>query len=302
MIRRFHWYKALLALLSVLAACLTLVLGVSPAAYAAPDDEVAACQTQQDALDQVRAKIAHHNDEPHTFDIPEQQAAADAYDAEADELTTEDQADIQALEKCESATDQLAAGQQPKKLTRNQIVTVQAGKDKVPAGYVPPDVTKQYLSGAPVRVTDELRPLYKALGEFSPPKNVGKWVLQGQPKPKIGDPDPSQHPSGGGTIQPNPQHPSNPYVALDHIVPRSRLLYLPGFLQLSAENMLLMVNAPLNFQWLPVRVNGAKLSKNAMAILNVDPQWRQAQQDLQAKIEPQLIAIIAQLLANQGGK
>ena len=44
------------------------------------------CSAQQQALDSVNAAIAQHNAQPHDFIVPDQQAAADAYNAEAAQL------------------------------------------------------------------------------------------------------------------------------------------------------------------------------------------------------------------------
>lgn len=53
---------------------------------AAADDQVKQHNAKVDAL---KARIDAHNAEPHTFEIPDQQAAANAYQAEADELNGE---------------------------------------------------------------------------------------------------------------------------------------------------------------------------------------------------------------------
>jgi hypothetical protein len=94
-----------------------------------------------------------------------------------------------------------------------------------------------------------------------------------QLRPRIGDPDPSR--AGRailGTDLANGRVRSS--VAPDHIVSLAEIVTLPGFAQLTPENMLLVANAPANLQWLSWETNLAKSSRSARYLVGVDPTWQ----------------------------
>lgn len=88
----------------------------------------------------------------------------------------------------------------------------------------------------------------------------------------------------------------SPAVSADHIVPKVEIMYLPRFLELSPDDMWLVLNAPLNLQWLPSVVNVVnKNSRSAADMQGVDPTWRDAQTTLQNRKRAELTELIATL-------
>ncbi|MEU0539108.1 hypothetical protein ABZ319_04500 [Nocardia sp. NPDC005978] len=282
---------------------LMVVVGLPADTRAQPsgDSDVQACQAEQAELNDVRTRIDVHNAQPHLFTLPQQQAQANAYDAEAGALNSEQTADAARLAACRATKAQLADGQPVRQFTPRVITLVDDAKKKVPNGYVPPSPPPVQPGKQATAVTPELRPLFTVLRDNSPPSNIPRWVLQGEQKGSIGDPDPSMHPTGNGVILPRPKFPNIPWVDADHLVPLARILYIPGFLQLSAENMLAVVNAPLNLQWLSGPANLSKQSRSACVLLNCDPTWVAMQVALEDALLVQLEQIIRELVANQGG-
>jgi hypothetical protein len=83
-------------------------------------------------------------------------------------------------------------------------------------------------------------------------------------------------------------------------VPKVEIMYLPRFTDLTADNMWLVLNAPLNLQWLPTTVNSHnKNSRSAADMQGVDLNWRQAQTKLQYEKRQELTELIAQLADSQ---
>lgn len=89
-------------------------------------------------------------------------------------------------------------------------------------------------------------------------------------------------------------------MSADHIVPKVEIIYLPRFMDLTPENMWLVLNAPLNLQWLPTAVNSKnKNSRSAADMQGVDLDWQREQVDLQDQKRRELTELIAQLADSQ---
>jgi hypothetical protein len=83
-------------------------------------------------------------------------------------------------------------------------------------------------------------------------------------------------------------------------VPKVEIMYLPRFTELTPENMWLVLNAPVNLQWLPTVVNAKnKNSRSAADMQGVDPQWQDEQVALQDEKRRELTELIAQLADSQ---
>ena len=280
-------------ILAAILAALTLLLLGTPVAQAADDP----CASQQAALDQVHAQIDAHNAEPHTFIVPDQQAAADAYDAEAAELDAAQTAAMEALQTCQDTLGALAdAGpnsaplKSPSPYMRDLINKL---RNQLPSNvrqYTSPDADGYW------RIPKGARPLYLKLRQDNPGKSFGAPSLQGQPRPNIGDPDPI-HP--GQTIIGKTSDPTVPAVTADHIVPIAEIMNMPGFLELDADNMYLVTRAPVNFQWMSQADNLVKSSGSAALIEDADPTWLAQQLTLHDEVKDQLAQIIQKLLAGQ---
>jgi hypothetical protein len=251
---------------------------------------------QATALEQTRSQISAHNAEPHTFTVPEEQAAANAYDAEAAQLNAAQASDETALEKCDETLGALA-DQGPNSLPLKRPTDYMRNKIDQLKAKLPPNI-QQYKnpgSGGYWRVPPELRPLRDALRQNNP-GNIGSPYLQGQPRPNVGDLDPAYPDDTIPGIQGNP---SIPAVSADHIVPIAEIMNIPGFTQLSADNMYIITRAPLNFQWLSQAANFAKGSREVAYIEDMDPTWIEEQQTLHDTVRGQLEDIIQKMLANQ---
>jgi hypothetical protein len=99
---------ALIRTVSSIILALALVTLGSPAIAAQPDQDP--CVEQRAALDHVQQQIRTHNAEPHVFEVPEQQAAAEAYDAEAARLNS---VEAQAASELRTCGDTSGADRQP---------------------------------------------------------------------------------------------------------------------------------------------------------------------------------------------
>jgi hypothetical protein len=119
--------------------------------------------------------------------------------------------------------------------------------------------------------------------------------------PRIGEPDP---PLPGRSIvarlrKGQPDVNPVPYVSADHIVPLAELINIPGFLELSADNMYMLSRAPLNLQWLSQTVNLMKSSRSVSYMIRVDPAWQDGQAALQTSVRGQLEQIVQRLIQTQ---
>jgi hypothetical protein len=284
--------SAIVSFIASLLIALSFIVSAVQAAQAADDP----CAAQVASLEQVHSQISAHNAEPHTFMVPAQQAAADAYDAEAAQLNATQASDEAALENCEETLGALV-GQGPNSLPLKRPTDYMRNKIEQLKAKLPANI-QQYKnpgSGGYWRVPPELRPLRDALRQGNP-GNIGSPYLQGQPRPNVGDPDPAYPndviPGIGGNV-------NIPDVSADHIVSLAEIMNLPGFTRLSADNMYIIARAPLNFQWLSRAANFAKSSREVAFIEDMDPTWIAGQQALHDMVRSQLEGIIQALIANQ---
>jgi hypothetical protein len=286
--RRVSGTRALIALVGALLLVVG-VSGVSP--NVARGDTNENCPAQQQALDAVSAEIDRHNTEPHLFNLPQQQAEYDAYNAEAAQLNARAATARSNLNSCAAAMSKLAAGETLPKPDQSTLDKINAAKKGLAPNYTPPSPAPSNSSGG-VKITSELRPLFDAL------KTPAKWsdaaLFQGKPRPNVGDADPAR---GSQTI-PAVKGSSRPDVVVDPIVAVAQLLYLPDFLKLPADSMYMVVNAPLNLQWMSAAGNMARGSDSVAAIINADPQWQSEQQQLEKDTKGKLEELVKQLGAS----
>lgn len=279
--------------ISLLVSLLVALSLVAPATQAADDP----CAAQTAALEQIHSRVEAHNGEPHTFLIPEEQAAYNAYNAEADQLNAAQAKAHSELKGCEETLGALADQEQssaplkrPTSYTRDKLNRI---KDKIAPDFQP---YKNPGTAGYWRVPPQLRELYDALQSDNPGDNIGSPKFQGQDRPNVGDLDPARP---NDPIPGLPENPNVPAVTADHIVPLAELINLPGFTRLSADEMYMLSRAPLNFQWLSRATNFAKSSRDVGFIENLDPAWIEDQQALHDTVRSQLEEIIRKLLASQ---
>jgi hypothetical protein len=296
MVRRF------LLTLAALIWTVVLVIG-SPAIAASAGQGSADCEAEQGGLTSIQQQIVDHNARPHVFEVPQEEAQADAYSAEATELNAEEESALSALNACEQkaltrakALEELAGDQpnlqktEPPPGLRQKL---EDGKASVsPDRQAPPHDPEQPWKVDP---NSPVRPIYDAL-RGNNPGPIGNVTLRGTPRPEVGDPDPAYP---GRTI-PKASGNEDPDVSPDHIVPLAEIVQLPGFTRLSPENMYAVATAPLNLQWLSRKANQSKGSRIIAAMTQADPAWRASQTDLQNQVRTQLRDIINRLISSQG--
>lgn len=91
-----------------------------------------------------------------------------------------------------------------------------------------------------------------------------------------------------------------PAVVANHVVPLIDVMNFPGFLQLSAENMYVVANTPLNLQWLSYIAAAALASPSMAQIIGpLDEGWLVEQAQMQARVRGEVEQLIRQLLAGQ---
>jgi hypothetical protein len=251
------------------------------------------CDEQWAAYQRTQALIQAHNAASPGRSAPP--AVAAPYNAEADRLEAQQDAAVNALNACQSIEQlvgptEFGAAPMRTRAPPQRLAAIQEASKKVPADRQP---SGQAASSGGYRVPEELRPLYDALRANNPPK-FGNVTLQGRARPKVGEVDPAypwqtiQKAVGGG-----------PAVSADHIVPLAKLVDLPGFTRLSADNMYLVANAPSNLQWLSYQANVAKKSRSMAHVQGLDPRFRHAQVQLEADTTRRLELLIQRLLAAQ---
>ena len=278
---------ALLATLLVALAPPTTAEAVpTPGGSAAPS----ACVTvsaQVDSLDAqaaaLEAQIGAHNAQ--VVDTTNA-AAVNAYNARAAELNGQRDAlnaQIDALNvsvaRCTSQDTQIQSALQSEpgdwtyRPSTAAVDALQQRLDGLDRSNVPLPTEPRRNGTWPM--TGPMAPYYEAVRPAAPPRDrqsvIGNVRLQGRLRPAPGDPDPALP---GRAIQGTADA---PHVSPDHIVPLSEILTLPGFWQLDAQNMLLVLNAPINYQWLSYRANQSKQSRSATGMLNAEPAWIEEQ-------------------------
>lgn len=243
-------------------------------------------------------KIDEHNSTPHDFPpTAAGRALAAAYNREALQLQ-EDRARLyDNWQLCLEIPDELRNGK-PSSLDLQTIAArsqrTQAGlaaaSARVPKDFTPPDPPPP---GQDWQVPDNspLRPLYDLLRPSTPGK-IGSPVLNGRPKPAVGDPDPTYP---GNTIQ--ARDGGDPDVSADHIVPLVELVSMRDFRKLSPTFQYMLSCAPFNYQWLSGKANQAKGSGSATYIKNADPSWVQEQVQLENVTRTRLQNLLSALAA-----
>lgn len=267
----------------------------SPAA-AAPQN---LCAAQVAAAEAIVAQIQAHNAQPHLFELPDQQAAYEAYNAEAAALDAQRNTIKANLQTCLDAMEALADSQNgsaglnpPPETTRKSI---EDAAKQVPPGFTPPPPP---LAGRNWRVpkTSPLRPLYDTLRAGNP-GNLGNVRLQGASRPSAGSADPAYPAASGRTIGLFKR--GDPAASPDHIIPLAEILYMPNFLKLTPQNMYVVTRAPVNLQWMSEGANLSKQSRSVAAMSGVDPQWQAAQVQLENQVRQKLQDLINKLVSSQ---
>jgi hypothetical protein len=286
----------LAAIVATFILCLSLVAPGAPAA-AEPAD---LCTDQIAALEAVKAQIDAHNAAPHVFLIPDQQAAANAYNAEAQQLNAARDAAVANLQTCTDAMEALANADSATAdlpvVPDNVKTDIDAAKTQIPAGWTPPAPPAAGKNWR-VPMNSPLRPLYDVLRENNPGP-LGTAVLRSNPRPTVGAPDPAYPTSTGRVFGTNAGGASA--ASPDHIIPLAEIVNLPNFTKLNAQNMYAVSRAPLNYQWLSWGANLSKQSRSVAAMSGVDPGWQASQVRLENEVRAQLQDIIDKLLKSQG--
>lgn len=285
---------------AVLLISIALLASAPPALAApvpaTPDD---LCAQQLAAVRSLEAQIEAHNSEPHEFVLPDQQAQLSAYDAEAEALNARKAPVLAQLQDCIDAMQSLqdAAGS-PLGLAKPPAdvqAALEQAKSQLPKNWSPPPPPPGNQNwkarGTPVG------PLFDALRKDNPGE-IGDIELQGAARPKIGDPDPAYPAGSGKLIGTNADGGSK--VSPDHIIPLSQLVNLPGFTELTPEQMYALSRSPLNLQWMSASANLSKQSRSAALVSGADPQWVESQQALEQQTLQQLQDVIAKLVKLQG--
>ncbi|MGH3853933.1 MAG: hypothetical protein ACRDR6_10660 [Pseudonocardiaceae bacterium] len=282
---------------SIILALALVVLG-SPAI--AGQSEQGPCGVQRAALYQVQQQISVHNAEPHVFVVPEELVAAELYDVEAAQLDSAQSQAVSSLQTCEETLEVLAdegPNSLPLKTQASEKLrdALDSAKAKIPSGWKPS--TDPASSGRwEVPRSSPARAVYDLLRKDTPGKSFGEPDLQGKPRPQVGDPDPAYL---GKSILGRRSDPTNPAVTADHIVPIAELVNLPGFMELSADNMYMVSRAPINYQWLSWKANLAKSSRDVDEMTGIDPAWQADQVALQSSVRAQMEKVIQQLIVSQ---
>lgn len=226
-------------------------------------------------------------------------SAVDAFNAEKVQLEAERTEFMPRLDACDAAITALTpkdpSGLQLATPSAAQRLAIDNAKKGIPAGYQPPPARKGDREVVPRDAPE--RPLYDALRDGNP-GNVPKDVsLAGKAAPQPGAPDPvypglriGETKAGDAKVSP------------DHIVPLAELIKLPGFLKLTADQMYLLSQVPLNYQWLSWTANTAKNSASAARMLTkADGNWAGKQIQLQNETRNQLQDVINNLVKANGG-
>ncbi|MER5218505.1 hypothetical protein ABT063_50560 [Streptomyces sp. NPDC002838] len=284
--------------LIVLILTFAFLVVPAPAAHASPAD---LCAEPLAAVQAVKQKITAHNAKPHLFELPRQQAAYNAYNAEAMQLNTEQSAAVARLTVCVEAMKTLEdTGSGSPALTQPKPADLKEIKDaaqQVPQGWQPPSPPAQ---GKPWRVPtgSPVRPLYRVLRDLTP-QTFRNVTLGGQTRPTIGARDPA-YPASSGYKVGGPDRNGLSAVSPDHVIPLAEIIHMPGFLKLTPQNMYQVVNARLNLQWLSYKANSSKSSRSVAGMTGVDPQWQANQIQLENEIRNKLLDTIKKLLESQG--
>jgi hypothetical protein len=286
------WARKLMAVLAMILLASGLPIS-APTVHADPPTSNIdlACRAQLSEIDSVKAAISAHNAQPHTFTLPAQQAAFDAYNAEADALDARKATANQNLKSCQDAFQEVSEGGSLPKPTQQRIDNLNAGKSKLPPNYVPPKNPPTKGKNGPTVVDPPMKPMFESMRD---PKAGNQTFKPSQPIGKVGDPDPG---IPGKTIPGLKSDPTKPAIVPDHIVPLAQMMYMPGFIKLPGEQMYMVANSPLNLQWMSQAANSVKNAGSAARITNANPQWLEQQVALEGSTKDKLQKIIDKLLA-----
>jgi hypothetical protein len=301
--RTRHLLRAWVALVGLVLALVGALLG-TPAVGRAAELPPGVCQAQQAALAANQQEIAAHNARPHLFQLPRQAAQLSAYNANAARLNAAKQVAITALETClrqlqaraqalSELFSQEVGAPEPRTLSPSRRAAIEEATRQIPDDWAPPSLLLQKKWEIPFE--SPVRPLYDALRRGNP-GNLGDVKLQGQWRPKVGDPDPARP---GRRIGQRPTGTSR--VDADHIVTLVRILYLKDFVKLRPDDMHAVVNSSVNLQWLSESVNRAKNSRSMGAVSGIEPSWRIGQIALEEQAKAKLEDVIRRLLDSYEG-
>lgn len=266
------------------------------------------CDKERGVYDQLEAQRVAHNAKPHVFSLPQQQAAFNAYGAEAERGRAMQAAAAEALAACletvrletvrleadQLEADRLIAGEPGsppvKPATRGQIQSVNDAAKGVDPNRLH---SGSQADRGGYRVPPDLRPLWWALRR-SNPGELGNFKLLGTPRPKGGVPEISR-PGRVIGVKKN----GDSMVSGDHIVPLAEVIERPDFILLSAENMISVANARCNLQWMASLLNSIKGSKSMAFVGGLDDAFWAAQYQLEANKLSEIDRLIQLLLRIQ---
>lgn len=242
-------------------------------------------------------RVGDHNSRTSTVNTYDH-AAVEVFNAEKGQLEAERTVLMPRVDSCAAATAVLTpkdpSGLQLATASAAQRLAIDNARKGIPAGYQPPSVRKGDRETVPKDAPE--RPLYEALRGDNPrivPKNVR---LAGAAAPPAGGPDPAYP---GQKIGETPA--GDAKVVPDHIVPLAELVKLPGFLKLTSDQMYLLSQAPLNYQWISWTANTAENSDSAARMLpEPDRSWAGKQMQLQNETRNQLQDIVNNLVKANG--
>lgn len=265
------------------AAALTVLgFGAAGVAEAEPATGLAsACSAQQAAMAAMGQEVIAHNNKPHLFELPREQAGFDAYNAEKADIDARVTATQNKLDACLLAAVKLSGG---------PFARVSA---PVPAALT--QLVKSGRFGAPNR-QDDVEELLDLLDEQAQ-KYDEAWAdaqLQGAAQPKPGAADPARP---GQSIGSDAN--GGPQVTPDYVVPLSEVLKTSKFMKLDAESMWMVVMTPLNREWVSNQAVIARRSPSAAAVSGTSEQWLKRQRALADTTRGQLEQLIDQLADSQ---
>jgi hypothetical protein len=258
------------------------------------------CPDQYAALQTTQDKIAEHNAKPSTFTIPGEEAALDAYNAEATGLTAAQDTAYANLRQCLQAMETLTSGDPNSTAARppsdKVTASIAAAAKKVPATWKPasaPDADGTWhIAG-----DNPIRPLYDELRSGGPGK-YGDTALHGTKRPSAGDRDPAYPKSSGIVIEKSAT--GDPRVLPCYIVPLAEIVNMRDFTKLNAANMYIVTHAPVNLQWLSEKALLSTFSRSVASMSGVDGTWQASQTAMENDVRRQLRGIIDALVKSQG--
>jgi hypothetical protein len=280
-------------LLITLAVLLVLAVLPVPQLLAVAKADPEPCVAEKAAADADKQAILEHNSRKSPVPVPP--SVGIPYNEEAAALRAKGAADRAKLRSCVVAR-LTSDGPAPPALSDARRDALDQARRNTPPGWRAPASlpTHSWNRNVVVPKDSPAKPVYDAVRRMTPQSPYPDVPLQGQPRPKIGDPNPARP---GQIIGKNDR--GGPAVSPDHIVPIAEIVQMPGFMALNPDNMWLVINAPLNLQWLPVAINRSKGSRSAIDVLEVDSAWQTVQTQLQETKRQELITIIAQLADSQ---